>query len=90
MKFILGIQNLDLQFRVVEYRANLMPSLYRVYKQAKSTLLVLHTQAHYRKPENKSRDMRHLETFKPLLETIIVHVLLTTHHHVKIYQYNLA
>lgn len=41
MEFILGIRNLDLQFRVVEYRANPTPSLYGAYKQAESTLLVL-------------------------------------------------
>ena len=45
MKFILGIRNLDLQFRVVEYRANPTPSLYGAYKQVESTLLVLQTQA---------------------------------------------
>ena len=41
MKFILGIRNLDLQFRVVEYQANPTPSLYDAYKQVKSILLVL-------------------------------------------------
>ncbi len=45
MKFILGITNLDLQFRIVKYRANPTSSLYGMYKQAKSTLLVLQTQA---------------------------------------------
>ena len=45
MKFILGIWNLDLQFYVVEYRANPMPSFYRAYKQVKSILFVFHTQA---------------------------------------------
>ena len=42
MKFILGIRNLNFQFFVVEYWANLTPSFYGIYKQAKSTLLVLH------------------------------------------------
>ncbi len=45
MKFILGIRNLDLQFCIVEYRANPTPSLYGTYKQAESKLLVLQTQA---------------------------------------------
>ena len=49
MKFILGIWNLDLQFRIVEYRANPTPSLYRAYKQAESTLLVLYIQAQLQK-----------------------------------------
>ena len=47
MKFILGIRNLNLQFRIVEYRANPTPSLYVAYKQAESTLLVLPTQAQF-------------------------------------------
>ena len=45
MKFILGIKNLDLQFCIVKYKANPIPSLYGTYKQAKSILLVLQTQA---------------------------------------------
>ena len=50
IRFILSIKNSDLQFRVVEYRANPTLSLYGVYKSAESTLLVLHTQA--QKQEN--------------------------------------
>ena len=46
MKFILRIRNLNLQFRVVEYRANPTPSFYNAYKQTDSTLLILQTQAH--------------------------------------------
>ncbi len=45
MKFILRIRNLDLQFCVVEYQANPIPSFYGAYKQAESTLFVLETQA---------------------------------------------
>lgn len=45
MRFILDIKNSDLEFRVVEYQANLILSLYEVYKLAESTLIMLHTQA---------------------------------------------
>ena len=44
IKFILGIRNLDLQFCIVEYRANPTHSLYGAYKQAESILLVLQTE----------------------------------------------
>ena len=44
MKFILGIKNLNLQFRIVEYQANPTSSLYGAYKQVESTLLVFQTQ----------------------------------------------
>ena len=45
MNFILGIRNLDLQFRIVEYQANFILSFYGAYKQAESILFILQTQA---------------------------------------------
>lgn len=45
MKFILEIRNLDLQFYVVEYQANLTPSFYGIYKHVEFKLLIFQTQA---------------------------------------------
>ena len=86
IKFILGIRNLDLQFCVVEYRLAFTgytnkPSPHYLYFIPK---------LNYRKPENRSRDTRHLEPFKPQLVIMIAHVLFTIHRHVKTHQYNLA
>lgn len=64
MKFILGIRNLDLQFRVVEYRANPTPSLYGVYKQAESTLLVLHTQAQLQENREQKQGYEAFRSFQ--------------------------
>lgn len=45
IKFILEIRNLDLQFCIVKYQANLILSLDSAHKQVKFTQLVLQTQA---------------------------------------------
>ena len=64
MKFILGIRNLDLQFRVVEYRANPTPSLYGAYKQAESTLLVLQTQAQLQESREQRQGYEAFRSFQ--------------------------
>lgn len=84
MMFFLWIKNLGLQFCIVKYCANPILNLSSGYKQAELTLLILQTQANYKRTKNKSEDMKHLRLFKPLLEMIIAHFLLTTHHHAKI------
>ena len=64
MKFILGIWNLDLQFYIVEYRANPMASLYGTYKQAKSILFVLHSQAQLQETQEQKQRYEAFRTFQ--------------------------
>lgn len=64
MRFILGIKDSDLQFRVVEYRANPTPSLYGVYKLAESTLLVLHTQAQMQENREQKQGYEAFRSFQ--------------------------
>lgn len=56
IKFIFGIRDLDLQLRVIEYRANPMPSLYGAYKSAETHLIVLQIQAQVQEIRQKQRE----------------------------------
>lgn len=57
IKFILGFKNSDLQFRIVEYRTNLTPSLYGAYKFAESALAILHIQTQMQ--DNREQQQRY-------------------------------
>lgn len=48
IKFIPSFKNFDFQFHVIEYRINLISSLYGAYKFAESTLAILYIQAQMR------------------------------------------
>lgn len=49
MRFILGIKDSNLQFRIVEYQANSILNLYGVNKLAEFILLIFYTQAQMQK-----------------------------------------
>lgn len=68
MKFILKIRNLDLQFCVVEYQANPIPSLYGTYNQAEFILLILQTQAQLKKNQEQKQKYKAFRSFQVLVE----------------------
>ena len=55
------------------------PSLHYLYSKFRHS---------YKNLENRGRDMKLLDFFKPQLETIIAHTLFITHCNVKLRQYN--
>lgn len=82
MKFISRIRNLQFQFRVLEYWANLTYIFYSASKLAESTPLVIQDQVLLSKPRKYRLRHQAFRFFKALVENNTLYVYLTVYLHI--------